>query len=151
MNRSNVLALFVAGGLTVAGAAIAPVLASDSAAPAAKGDPKPFQFTVVSTCSNSSCTASFGKRNKARTINWINCGINTNAGALLSGIVFTTDSNLPIGYMAIIARGASDENELAAAEFKNVFDVPAGETLQVQLFTSGAATGSRCAVNGVLK
>ena len=150
MNRSCVLALTVASTITMACFAAPPVLA-DSTAPAAKGDPKPFQITVVGNCSSSSCTASFGKKNRVRTINWINCGINTNDGALLSGVVYTEDLNLPVGYMAIIARGQSGKSELAAAEFRNVFEVPSGETLQAQLFTSGSATGSRCTVNGLLK
>ena len=68
MDRSCVFALAVASTITAACLA-APSVLADSTAPAAKGDPKPFQITVIGNCLATDCTASFGKKNRPRTIN----------------------------------------------------------------------------------
>lgn len=120
--------------------------------PAAKGDPKPFRTFMQAECSGTSCMADFGKKgNKVRTVTWISCGINTAGGGFALGQIFLAAPGVPVGFFSTVSRGTVDGAEIAVAEFKNTFDIPAGETMLVQLVTGGTAQGAQCVAAGTIK
>jgi hypothetical protein len=120
--------------------------------PAAKGDPKPFRTFVQAECTGNSCVANFGKKgDKVRTVEWISCGINTAGGGFALGQAFLAAPGVPVGFFSTVSRGTLDGAEIAVAEFKNTFDIPAGETMLLQLVTGGTAQGAQCVAAGTIK
>ena len=120
--------------------------------PAAKGDPKPFRTFVQAECSGATCIADFGKKgNKVRTVAWISCGINTAGGEFGLGQIFLEAPGIAVGFLSTVSRGTVGGAEIAVAEFKNTFDIPAGETMLVQLVTGGAAQGAQCVAAGTTR
>jgi|GEM_PF-1686444 len=120
--------------------------------PAAKGDPKPFRTFVQAECSGNSCFADFGKKgNKVRTVAWISCGINTAGGGFALGQIFLEAPGIAVGFLSTVSRGTVGGAEIAVAEFKNTFDIPAGETMLVQLITGGTPAGAQCVAAGTIK
>lgn len=120
--------------------------------PAAKGDAKPFHAVVQAECGGVLCIADFGKKGtKVRTVKWVSCGINTEAGVLQVGQILLTEMFVPVAFFATVSRGVTVEGEIATMEFTQTFEVPAGEPLRVQMITSGTALGAQCVASGTIK
>lgn len=120
--------------------------------PAAKGDPKPFRAFDQAECEGIQCIADFGKKgNKIRTIKWISCAINTEGGVLLYAQATSADLSMPFAFIPAVSRGVSATGELASLEFGQSFEVPAGQSLTVQMVTSGMALASQCIISGTIE
>jgi hypothetical protein len=158
MTSSKIAAAIAVGLVLAAGPATAIVLdgktkvkSSESIGPAAAGDPKPYSARAGSECSGSVCTFNFGKKgNKARTIEWINCGINVSTGAVRIGAVIINDFSDQAGYFSKVSSVVDGGDETAVLEYRNPVTVPAGALLFVYLVTTGTPGSGQCTLGGTI-
>lgn len=136
-----VMAVPAGAGLLEKGAA----KSAETIGPAAKGDPKPYQANANGTCGGATCVASFGKKQKVRTIRLITCGVvggEPQFGAVLvqSALQF---------YMPLASVAPSGGAKVGMFEFQFAFDVPPESTFEIYL-QGTAVTEAACTATGTI-
>lgn len=119
---------------------------------AAAGKSKPYRADVTADCGGEAqCFATFGKKQKERTISLVNCAAAVANGITVLGEVRLTDPEEGIGYMGQISKAPAGTGEYAVYEYPHRFVVPAGRKITVVISATGELFALRCIVDGTIE
>lgn len=118
---------------------------------AAAGKPKPYRADVTADCGgDTQCVATFGKKQKERTISLVNCAAGVANGITVLGEVRLSDPEEGVGYMGQISKAPAGTGEYAVYEYPHRFVVAAGQKLAVVVSATGQLFALRCIVDGTI-